>query len=123
MLRKLGVYSLVLGGIVLAVVVSYKYLVLGQTDLGFRYDYAYCRNGVFTTQPKGVDKGEVTYYKSEAKRVLLARCLPDDATAHRGGADDGATATEEPKPPINCREMKEVAGECKKFSIWSGAGR
>lgn len=106
MLRRLGVYALVLAGIVLAVVISYKYLVLGQTDLGFKYDYDYCRNGVFTTRPKGVENGEIAYYKSEAKRVLLARCLPDD-----------------PKPPIHCREIKEIAGECKKFSIWKGAGR
>lgn len=106
MLRRLGIYILVLGGIVLTTVLFYKYFVLGQTDLGFKYNYAYCRNGVFTTRPKGVDKGEITYYKSEAKRVLLARCLPDD-----------------PKPPIYCREMKEIAGECRKFSIWRGVGK
>lgn len=106
MLRRLALYALILGGIAFAVVLTYKYVVLGQTDLGFKYDYAYCRNGVFTTQPKGVYKSEITYYKSEAKRVLLARCLPDD-----------------PKPPIHCREMKDIAGECKKFSIWRGVGK
>lgn len=106
MLRRVLFYGAFAGVIVLAVVVSYKYFILGQTDLGFKYSYRYCRNGVFTTQPKGRPQGELTYYKSEAKRVLLARCLPDD-----------------PKPPIACREMKEVAGECKEFSIWKGAGR
>jgi hypothetical protein len=106
LMKRLGVYLLVLGGIALSVVLAYKYVVLGQTDLGFKYDYAYCSNGIFTTRPKGADKGEIAYYKSEAKRVLLARCLPDD-----------------PKPPINCREMKEAAGECRKFSIWRGVGK